>query len=58
MPPRRRYSWELEEDLEAEREREARDQFEPVRPDDVPVIWRREPQDPERGRVVRFPSRD
>ena len=59
MLPRRRYSWEIEEELEAEAGREARDQFEPGRPDEVPLIWRREQQEDERGKVIRFPpSRD
>ena len=42
MPPRKRYSWEIEEEMEAEAARETRDQFELPRPDDVPVIWRRD----------------
>ena len=58
LPPRRRYSWEIEEDLEDEAAREAREQLEPGRPDEIPVIWRREPRDDDRGRVLRFPPRD
>ena len=58
MPPRRRYSWEIEEDLEADAARAARDQFEPGSPDDVPVLWRREPRTEERGTVLPFPPRD
>ena len=57
LAPRKRYSWEIEEELEAEAEREARDQFEPGRPDDVPVIWDRDARDDERGTVIRFPTR-
>ncbi|HEU4813594.1 MAG TPA: rhomboid family intramembrane serine protease [Xanthomonadaceae bacterium] len=58
LPPRKRYSWELEEELEAEAAREARDQFEPGRPDDVPVLWQRDTREEERGTVLPFPSRD
>ena len=57
-PPRKRYSWEIEEELEAEAARLEREQLEPGRPDDVPVIWRREPGGDERGRILRFPPRD
>ena len=56
MAPRRRYSWELEEEQAEAAAREARDQFEPLAPDDVPVLWRREAE--ERGRVLRFPPRE
>src|SRR5690606_5856894 len=45
LPPRRRYSWELEEE-EAERAAQAeRDTFEPGAPRDVPVLWQREPRE-------------
>jgi len=40
MPPRRKYSWELEEE-EAERQALLDAQFEPARPDEVPVLWQR-----------------
>src|SRR5690606_9608347 len=57
-PLRRKYSWEIEEEL-AEREARAaaedRDQFEPGAPDDVPVLWQR--QEEERGVVLQFPRR-
>src|SRR5690606_39530132 len=54
LPPRRRYSWELEEE-EAERlAREQRDTYEPDSPRDVPVLWRREPDEDERGVVLPF----
>ena len=56
--PRKRYSWEIEEELEAQAAREARDQLEPARPDDVPVLWRRAPQVDERGRVLPFRPRE
>lgn len=60
-PPRKRYSWEIEEELErelaAERARDAA-QFEPPSPRDVPVLWNR-PEPEERGTVLPFrPPRD
>ena len=56
MPPRKRYSWEIE-DEEAERAaREQRDTFEPPAPDDVPVLW--QPPRETRGVVLPFPRRD
>ena len=58
LAPRKRYSWEIEEALEAEAARAARDQFEPGRPDEVPVLWQRGERDEARGTVLRFPSRD
>jgi len=56
MPPRHKYSWELEEELEAERSARDRDMFEPRAPGDVPVLWKREADD-DRGKVLRFPDR-
>ena len=56
MPPRRKYSWEIEEDMAAEVARIEREQFEPERPRDVPVLWNR-PQE-RRGVVLRFPRRE
>ena len=53
--PRRRYSWEVEDALAAERGAGDDDTLEPARPDRVPVLWRRE--DPSRGTVLRFPPR-
>ena len=41
LPPRRRYSWEIEEEEEARRLAEAAS-LEPDRPHDVPVIWHRD----------------
>ena len=57
--PRRRYSWEIEEELAAEAASAERDQFEPPSPREVPVLWQRPAQDPrdERGVVLRFPER-
>lgn len=57
--PRKRYSWELEEEqaaLDAARARAEREQFEPGAPDDVPVLWKR-PEE-ERGTVLEFRRRD
>ena len=42
VPPRRRYSWEIEEELEAEQSARERDTFEPRAPGDVPVLWKRD----------------
>lgn len=48
LPPRKKYSWEVEEEL-AKRSAWAgqfeRSQYEPPRPDDVPVLWHRESDD-------------
>ena len=55
LPPRRRYSWEFEEEqAEADAARD-RDQFEPAAPDDVPVLWER--REPARGQVLEFRRR-
>jgi membrane associated rhomboid family serine protease len=56
--PRKRYSWEIEEELAAQAAATADDdraQFEPAPPQDVPVLWQR--REPERGAVLRFPER-
>ena len=54
VPPRRRYSWELEEE-EAERAAQAeRDTYEPGSPRDVPVLWRRDAAADQRGTVLPF----
>jgi membrane associated rhomboid family serine protease len=52
--PRKRYSWELEEEAEAATAQSERDEFELPRPHDVPVLWRREAA---RGEVVPFVRR-
>ena len=54
LPPRRRYSWEIEEELAAQR---AQDELEPGAPPDVPVLWHRPEARDERGVVLRFPPR-
>lgn len=56
IAPRKRYSWELEEDA-AQSASEERHSLEPPRPDDVPVLWHR-PAPPEAGVVLRFPRDD
>jgi len=57
MAPRRRYSWEIEEEEEAAREAAGQAQpLEPPSPERVPVIWEREPE--ERGVVLPFRRRD
>ena len=55
--PRRKYSWELEEE-EAEREALLDASLEPARPDDVPVLWHRDPPMREGGNVLPFRRRD
>lgn len=41
MAPRKRYSWEIEDQLAREHAAAERDQFELSPPDDVPVLWQR-----------------
>lgn len=50
--PRKRYSWEEEEDSIVP----VRDELEPPAPHDVPVLWQR-PEET-RGTVLRFPTRE
>ena len=54
LPPRRRYSWEIEEEEEAARRALEADMFEPSRPDGVPVLWHRDAVEDERGVVLAF----
>ena len=52
QPPRKRYSWEIEEELAAQAAATAdadHEQFEPASPQDVPVLWQR----PETRRAAR-----
>lgn len=53
--PRKRYSWELEEEV-APMAQTNRDQFEPPSPQDVPVLWQR--PEPAPDNLLRFPDRD
>lgn len=54
VPPRRRYSWEIEEELTAAAAREG-SELEPASPGEVPVLWHRPTPDPTRGVVLHFP---
>jgi membrane associated rhomboid family serine protease len=55
LPPRRRYSWEIEEELAAQHAPD--DELELSVPREVPVLWQRpEPRD-ERGVVLRLEGR-
>ena len=55
-PPRRKYSWEIEEELARQAAITERDTYEPARPHDVPVLWQRgEGTDARRGTVLAFP---
>jgi hypothetical protein len=55
LPPRRRYSWELEDDA-ADADSVDRDTFEPPSPSRVPVLWQRPAV--HRSNVVPFRRRD
>lgn len=55
MAPRRRYSWEIEEEADRQAHEQAQS-LEPPSPEQVPVIWEREPE--ERGVVLPFRRRD
>ncbi|MGY0557566.1 rhomboid family intramembrane serine protease [Lysobacter sp. A421] len=58
QPPRKKYSWDLEEEqAAAEALRDQRDSLEPPSPDDVPVLWHR-PEDDQRGVVLPFRRRE
>lgn len=57
QPPRKRYSWEDGDELDPAAEAE-RDEYELLRPDQVPVIWQRPEPDDSRGTLLRFPKRD
>jgi membrane associated rhomboid family serine protease len=55
--PRKRYSWELEEEAAAEARQSEREQLEPAAPEDVPVLWQRT-SPPQHGTVLPFPRRE
>ncbi len=63
LPPRKRYSWEIEEELEAEQRALEQATWEPARPSEVQPLWdgpQRPPSPgttPLRGVVVQFPLR-
>lgn len=52
--PRKRYSWEDEEETLAALD----DELEPPAPREVPVLWQRPAQEAERGTVLKFPPRE
>ncbi|KAF1713824.1 rhomboid family intramembrane serine protease [Pseudoxanthomonas yeongjuensis] len=52
--PRKRYSWEDEEETLAAMD----DELEPPAPREVPVLWQRAQQEEERGVVLKFPPRE
>ena len=54
QPPRRKYSWEIEEELAQQQAALERDMYEQRAPQDVPVLWKRDGADGERGRVLSF----
>ena len=54
LPPRRKYSWELEEELAQQQAALERDMYERRAPNDVPQLWKRDEGDEERGRVLPF----
>ncbi|MCF7223811.1 rhomboid family intramembrane serine protease [Marilutibacter chinensis] len=54
QPPRKRYSWEDEDELDSVADRH---ELEPGSPRDVPVIWRREERD-DTGTVLPFRRRE
>ena len=54
QPPRRKYSWEVEEELAQQQAALERDMYEQRAPQDVPVLWKRDGADGERGRVLPF----
>jgi membrane associated rhomboid family serine protease len=58
LPPRRKYSWEIEEELAAEAAQRERDELERSASPDVPVLWQRTDARDERGVVLRFPVRN
>ena len=57
MPPRQKYSWEIEEELAQEQARLERDMYERRAPEDVPMLWTRDAGDDARGRVLQFRPR-
>ncbi len=54
QPPRRKYSWEIEEELAQQQAALEHDMYEQRAPQDVPVLWKRDGADGERGRVLPF----
>ncbi|RNF83662.1 rhomboid family intramembrane serine protease [Lysobacter psychrotolerans] len=57
LAPRKRYSWEIEEELAAQAAQRELDTLEPPSPEAVPVLWHRPDDDDRRGVVLQFPPR-
>ena len=57
LPPRRRYSYEIEEELEREAAQREREELELQSPREVPVLWQRPAPDDTTGKVLPFPPR-
>jgi membrane associated rhomboid family serine protease len=55
MPARKKYSWEIEEELERQAADTQGNEWELPRPDQVPVLWRRPPTQ-ETASILPFPS--
>ena len=61
VPAQRKYSWELEEELERENAAMGHDTFEPRAPEGVPVLWKRDVpriESGDRGKVLPFRARN
>ncbi len=54
--PRKKYSWELEEELEALRLESEQNEYEIPRPHDVPILWKRDAVQAEEPKVLEFPT--
>lgn len=54
MPPRKRYSWEIEEEQQQARDRS---ELEPPPAEDVPVLWQRDEDRASGNKVLDFPPR-
>lgn len=54
QPPRQPYSWEIEEELERDRDAAGFDTFETRAPDAVPILWHRPDVNEEFGKVLPF----
>ena len=56
--PRQKYSWEIEEELAQQQADAERAMYEVDAARDVPVLWKRDQDSEERGRVIPFPPRE
>src|SRR5688572_9538352 len=52
LPPRKKYSWEIEEELAAQAAQRERDELERTASADVPVLWQRPERDETHGVVL------